>query len=155
MAIGNAPWPIGVTMVGIHARTGREKIFSKHVAHVLNDETQRKYIQVSRSDTSLPVWARLKLLNQSSVPLREAVPNCKVMVQKENFSLFLIWLTAVSIMLWNKTICLLPFDLKVITLQKCFWPFCCLLFAFAVVADTLLVHVECTYPPLLCRVWRS
>ena len=47
MAIGNAPGPIGVTMVGIHARTGREKIFSKHVAHVLNDETQRKYIQVS------------------------------------------------------------------------------------------------------------
>ncbi|XP_055284754.1 pre-mRNA-splicing factor 18 isoform X2 [Moschus berezovskii] len=46
MAIGNAPWPIGVTMVGIHARTGREKIFSKHVAHVLNDETQRKYIQL-------------------------------------------------------------------------------------------------------------
>lgn len=50
MAIGNAPWPIGVTMVGIHARTGREKIFSKHVAHVLNDETQRKYIQVSSLD---------------------------------------------------------------------------------------------------------
>lgn len=46
MAIGNAPWPIGVTMVGIHARTGREKIFAQHVAHVLNDETQRKYIQV-------------------------------------------------------------------------------------------------------------
>lgn len=45
MAIGNAPWPIGVTMVGIHARTGREKIFARHVAHVLNDETQRKYIQ--------------------------------------------------------------------------------------------------------------
>jgi len=46
MAIGNAPWPIGVTMVGIHARTGREKIHDKNVAHVLNDETQRKYIQV-------------------------------------------------------------------------------------------------------------
>ncbi|XP_048741627.1 pre-mRNA-splicing factor 18-like isoform X2 [Ostrea edulis] len=45
MAIGNAPWPIGVTMVGIHARTGREKISSRHIAHVLNDETQRKYIQ--------------------------------------------------------------------------------------------------------------
>lgn len=45
MAIGNAPWPIGVTMVGIHARTGREKIFSKNVAHVMNDETQRKYLQ--------------------------------------------------------------------------------------------------------------
>ena len=46
IAIGNAPWPIGVTMVGIHARTGREKIFARNVAHVLNDETQRKYIQV-------------------------------------------------------------------------------------------------------------
>lgn len=45
MAIGNAPWPIGVTMVGIHARTGREKISSRYVAHVLNDETQRKYMQ--------------------------------------------------------------------------------------------------------------
>ncbi|CAG2240557.1 pre-mRNA-splicing factor 18-like [Mytilus edulis] len=45
MAIGNAPWPIGVTMVGIHARTGREKISSRYVAHVLNDETQRKYLQ--------------------------------------------------------------------------------------------------------------
>ncbi|XP_064487055.1 pre-mRNA-splicing factor 18-like [Ornithodoros turicata] len=45
MAIGNAPWPIGVTMVGIHARTGREKIFSQNIAHVLNDETQRKFIQ--------------------------------------------------------------------------------------------------------------
>jgi pre-mRNA-splicing factor 18 len=31
--------------VGIHARPGRERIASKHVAHVLNDETQRKYIQ--------------------------------------------------------------------------------------------------------------
>ncbi|KAK2710512.1 hypothetical protein QYM36_011892 [Artemia franciscana] len=45
MAIGNAAWPIGVTMVGIHARPGREGIFSQKVAHVLNDETQRKYIQ--------------------------------------------------------------------------------------------------------------
>ena len=35
MAIGNAPWPIGVTMVGIHARTGREKIFAQHVARIL------------------------------------------------------------------------------------------------------------------------
>jgi len=45
MAIGNAPWPIGVTNPGIHARTGREKISTSLVAHVLNDETQRKYIQ--------------------------------------------------------------------------------------------------------------
>ena len=53
MAIGNAPWPIGVTMVGIHARTGREKIFAKSIAHVLNDETQRKYIQVCSK-----IWRR-------------------------------------------------------------------------------------------------
>lgn len=32
LAIGNAPWPMGVTMVGIHERTGREKIFSSQVA---------------------------------------------------------------------------------------------------------------------------
>lgn len=32
MAIGNAPWPIGATMVGIHARPGRERISSKKIA---------------------------------------------------------------------------------------------------------------------------
>ncbi|KAI8384760.1 Prp18 domain-containing protein [Radiomyces spectabilis] len=45
LSIGNAPWPIGVTMVGIHERSAREKIFSNQVAHVLNDETTRKWIQ--------------------------------------------------------------------------------------------------------------
>ncbi|EFA76551.1 putative RNA splicing factor [Heterostelium album PN500] len=45
MSIGNAPWPMGVTMVGIHDRSSREKISSSQVAHVLNDETQRKFIQ--------------------------------------------------------------------------------------------------------------
>ncbi|KAJ3147147.1 mRNA splicing protein prp18 [Geranomyces variabilis] len=45
LSIGNAPWPIGVTMVGIHERSAREKIFSSQVAHALNDETQRKWIQ--------------------------------------------------------------------------------------------------------------
>lgn len=45
LAIGNAPWPMGVTMVGIHERSGRSKIFTSQQAHVLNDETQRKYIQ--------------------------------------------------------------------------------------------------------------
>merc|ERR1711991_1079246 len=44
MAIGNAPWPMGVTMVGIHERSGRSKIFSSQIAHVMNDEVQRKYI---------------------------------------------------------------------------------------------------------------
>eukprot|EP00727_Mastigamoeba_balamuthi_P009353 m51a1_g504 putative pre-mrna-splicing factor 18 (458) ;mRNA; r:287061-290435 len=45
LSIGNAPWPMGVTMVGIHERSAREKIFSNQVAHILNDETTRKYLQ--------------------------------------------------------------------------------------------------------------
>ncbi|KAF8339721.1 Prp18 domain-containing protein [Cantharellus anzutake] len=45
LSIGNAPWPIGVTMVGIHERSAREKISIDQVAHVLNDEVSRKYIQ--------------------------------------------------------------------------------------------------------------
>lgn len=45
MSVGNAAWPMGVTMVGIHARTGREKISQNNIAHALNDETQRKYVQ--------------------------------------------------------------------------------------------------------------
>ncbi|RUS26051.1 hypothetical protein BC938DRAFT_471289 [Jimgerdemannia flammicorona] len=45
LSIGNSPWPIGVTMVGIHERSAREKIFAAQVAHVLNDETTRKWIQ--------------------------------------------------------------------------------------------------------------
>ena len=41
-AIGNSAWPIGVTMVGIHERSNREKITK--VAHVMNNEFQRKYL---------------------------------------------------------------------------------------------------------------
>ena len=42
-AIGNAAWPIGLTMVGIHERSGRERISTSKVAHVMNNELQRKY----------------------------------------------------------------------------------------------------------------
>ncbi|GJP36170.1 hypothetical protein CLOM_g20695 [Closterium sp. NIES-68] len=45
LSIGNAPWPIGVTMVGIHERSAREKIHASSVAHIMNDETTRKYLQ--------------------------------------------------------------------------------------------------------------
>lgn len=45
LAIGNAPWPVGVTNSGIHKRPAHHAIMQKNVAHVLNDETQRKYIQ--------------------------------------------------------------------------------------------------------------
>ena len=46
MAIGNAPWPVGVTRSGLHQRPGSAKAYVSNIAHVLNDETQRKYIQV-------------------------------------------------------------------------------------------------------------
>ena len=55
LSIGNAPWPIGVTSVGIHERSAREKI--SHVmngaAHIMNDESTRKYLQVSRNQPEL------------------------------------------------------------------------------------------------------
>ena len=38
VAIGNAPWPIGVTMVGIHERSSREKIGAQSQAHAMHDE---------------------------------------------------------------------------------------------------------------------
>ena len=44
LAIGRSAWPIGVTQVGIHSRTGREKIGANNVAHVMNSELQRKYL---------------------------------------------------------------------------------------------------------------
>lgn len=44
VAIGNAAWPIGVTSVGIHTRTAREAVEQKNVAHVMNNESQRKYL---------------------------------------------------------------------------------------------------------------
>lgn len=45
VAIGNAAWPIGVTMVGIHERSAREKISASSTAHVMHDEQTRKYLQ--------------------------------------------------------------------------------------------------------------
>jgi pre-mRNA-splicing factor 18 len=45
VAIGNSPWPIGVTMVGIHERSAREKISAQSTAHVMQDEQTRKYLQ--------------------------------------------------------------------------------------------------------------
>jgi len=48
VAIGNSPWPIGVTQVGLHERSAREKIsfkYSSGSAHIMNDEATRKFIQ--------------------------------------------------------------------------------------------------------------
>lgn len=43
-AIGNSAWPIGLTMVGIHERSGRERISTSKVAHIMNNELERKYL---------------------------------------------------------------------------------------------------------------
>jgi hypothetical protein len=45
LAIGNAPWPLGVTATGIHERAGRERIETKRIKSLLNDDDQRKYLQ--------------------------------------------------------------------------------------------------------------
>lgn len=47
LSIGKAAWPIGVTMVGIHERSAREKLHEtdKGKAHIMADEATRKILQ--------------------------------------------------------------------------------------------------------------
>ena len=45
LSIGKAAWPIGVTMVGIHERSAREKLHNGEKGHVMGDEATRKYLQ--------------------------------------------------------------------------------------------------------------
>ena len=49
LSIGKAAWPIGVTMVGIHERSAREKLHESEKggkeAHILADEVTRKMLQ--------------------------------------------------------------------------------------------------------------
>jgi len=45
LSIGKAAWPIGVTMVGIHERSAREKIGESEKGHVMGDEITRKFLQ--------------------------------------------------------------------------------------------------------------
>ena len=47
LSIGKAAWPIGVTMVGIHERSAREKLHGGDAgkAHIMSDESTRKILQ--------------------------------------------------------------------------------------------------------------
>lgn len=45
LSIGKAAWPIGVTMVGIHERSAREKLHETDKGHVMGDEVTRKFLQ--------------------------------------------------------------------------------------------------------------
>ena len=48
LSIGNAAWPMGLTMVGIHQRTGKSSVAPTQVAYILNDEVTKKYLQSIR-----------------------------------------------------------------------------------------------------------
>jgi hypothetical protein len=69
LSIGNAAWPIGVTMVGIHERSAREKLHEsdKNAAHIMSDEITRKYLQsikrcLSFAQTRWPPEDQLQLM---------------------------------------------------------------------------------------------
>jgi hypothetical protein len=69
LSIGKAAWPIGVTMVGIHERSAREKLHEsdKNAAHIMSDETTRKFLQsikrcLSFAQTRWPPTDQLQLM---------------------------------------------------------------------------------------------
>ncbi|KAI9739125.1 MAG: mRNA splicing protein prp18 [Cirrosporium novae-zelandiae] len=69
LSIGKAAWPIGVTMVGIHERSAREKLHEsgKGEAHIMSDEITRKFLQsikrcLSFAQTRWPPDDQLQLM---------------------------------------------------------------------------------------------
>jgi len=69
LSIGKAAWPIGVTMVGIHERSAREKLHEsdKGAAHIMSDEVTRKFLQsikrcLSFAQTRWPPEDHLQLM---------------------------------------------------------------------------------------------
>ncbi|KAI9763637.1 MAG: mRNA splicing protein prp18 [Geoglossum simile] len=69
LSIGKAAWPIGVTMVGIHERSAREKLHEsgKGQAHIMSDEVTRKFLQsikrcLSFAQTRWPPADQLQLM---------------------------------------------------------------------------------------------
>ncbi|KAI9810104.1 MAG: mRNA splicing protein prp18 [Pycnora praestabilis] len=69
LSIGKAAWPIGVTMVGIHERSAREKLHEsdKGQAHIMSDEITRKFLQsikrcLSFAQTRWPPDDQLQLM---------------------------------------------------------------------------------------------
>ncbi|GAM90754.1 hypothetical protein ANO11243_087990 [Dothideomycetidae sp. 11243] len=68
LSIGKAAWPIGVTMVGIHERSAREKLHeSDNAAHIMSDEITRKFLQsikrcLSFAQTRWPPDDQLQLM---------------------------------------------------------------------------------------------
>jgi pre-mRNA-splicing factor 18 len=50
-------------VAGIHERSGRDKLEEKHSAHILNDETQRKFII---SIKRLMTFAQTKYPNETN-----------------------------------------------------------------------------------------
>ncbi|EPY51264.1 U5 snRNP-associated protein Prp18 [Schizosaccharomyces cryophilus OY26] len=61
LTIGNAPWPIGVTMVGIHERSAHQRLKRDPNTNILKDEKKRKCLQalkrfITFSEREDPDW---------------------------------------------------------------------------------------------------
>ena len=67
LCIGNQAWPVGCTSTGIHERTGRNRITESNIAHVMNDENTRKFLQA---------FKRLMSFKQSLYPNLDNSKNC-------------------------------------------------------------------------------
>lgn len=59
LAIGNAPWPIGVTMVGIHERSGRAKIFTSQIARKCLKLNLYRYYERRSSEVIRPEFQKI------------------------------------------------------------------------------------------------
>ena len=57
LAVGKGQWVIGVSQVGIHERASRERLYLGKIAHVMNDESQRRYITNLKR---LMTWVQVK-----------------------------------------------------------------------------------------------
>ncbi|EPX73623.1 U5 snRNP-associated protein Prp18 [Schizosaccharomyces octosporus yFS286] len=61
LTIGNAPWPIGVTMVGIHERSAHQRLQRDPNTSILKDEKKRRCLQalkrfITFSERENPNW---------------------------------------------------------------------------------------------------
>ncbi|WBW75493.1 U5 snRNP-associated protein Prp18 [Schizosaccharomyces osmophilus] len=68
LTIGNAPWPIGVTMVGIHERSAHQRLQRDPNTSILKDEKKRKCLQalkrfITFSEREDPDWFSEKDFN--------------------------------------------------------------------------------------------
>ena len=69
LSIGKAQWLMGVSQVGLHERAARERIYIGKLPHVLNDETQRRYLTSMKKLMSV-----LQKMCPPSIPSKAYMP---------------------------------------------------------------------------------